>query len=61
MALVTAFWASAGCTHPGGKLPVDAPKLLPYVAPDIDEITGIDESDAAAEAAGTGSAQAPHK
>lgn len=45
---------------------VDAPKLLPYQAPDIDEITGIespDEPDAAG--AGVGSAQnqqrAPHK
>ena len=37
--------ASAGCTHASAKLMVDAPKLLPYQAPDIDEITGIDSSD----------------
>jgi len=41
---------------------VDAPKLLPYHAPDIDEITGIESPDDADEAAGTGagSAQNPH-
>src|SRR5262245_64889022 len=30
------------CTHAGGRLMVDVPKLLPYQPPDIDEITGID-------------------
>jgi hypothetical protein len=60
MALVTGFCAGAGCTHPGGKLMVDAPKLVPYVAPDIDEITGIDSSDEP-EDPGAGSAQSPHK
>jgi hypothetical protein len=45
---------------------VDAPQMLPYQAPDIDEITGIDseetEEDAAAgSGAGSGSAQAPHQ
>jgi hypothetical protein len=34
--------SSAGCGHgAGGKLTVDTP-ALPYHAPDIDEITGID-------------------
>jgi hypothetical protein len=41
---------------------VDIPKMLPYQAPDIDEITGIDSSDVP-EDAGThpGAAQPPHK
>jgi hypothetical protein len=53
----------AGCGHgPGGKVPADTMQynvktkawepLLPYKAPDVDEITGIDSSepDEAAEA-----------
>jgi hypothetical protein len=63
-ALLTALWAGAGCTHAGGKLMVDAPQMLPYQAPDIDEITGIDSEEAdedAASGAGSGSAQPPHK
>jgi hypothetical protein len=54
--------SSGACTHAGGKLMVDAPKMLPYQAPDIDEITGIDP-DAPDEAPppGAGSAQKPHK
>jgi hypothetical protein len=65
-ALLMALWAGAGCTHAGGKLMVDAPQMLPYQAPDIDEITGIDSEEAeededAAPGAGSGSAQAPHK
>jgi hypothetical protein len=59
-ALLTAIWASGGCTHAGGKLPVDLPKLLPYQAPDIDDITGIDSSDEPAEPAAP-AAQPPHK
>ena len=40
MALVV--WLPGACGGgPGGKLAVDTP-ILPYVAPDIDEITGID-------------------
>jgi hypothetical protein len=38
--------------------------MLPYQAPDIDEITGIDSEEAeedAAAGAGSGSAQAPHQ
>jgi hypothetical protein len=42
--LVTLF-ATIGCGHgPGGKLMVDTP-ALPYQAPDIDEITGIDSDE----------------
>jgi hypothetical protein len=60
-ALLTALGAGAGCTHASGKLMVDVPKMLPYQAPDIDEITGIDSD--AEEDTGThaGSAQNPHK
>ena len=60
-ALLTAIWVGAGCTHAGGKLMVDAPKMLPYQAPDIDEITGIDSSEEPEVGAGGGSAQAPRK
>ena len=39
---------------------VDVPKMLPYQAPDIDDITGIDSSDDADEAAaGTGPGTGP--
>lgn len=66
-ALLLALWAATGCTHAGGKLMVDAPQMLPYQAPDIDEITGIDSSEeadedaAAGSGSGSGSAPAPHK
>jgi hypothetical protein len=61
-ALLTAIWAGAGCTHASGKLMVDAPKLMAFQAPDIDDITGID-SDQPDEStsAGSGSAQTPPK
>ncbi len=66
-ALITAGSAGFGCTHAGGKLPVDSPALV-YQAPDIDEITGIDSSDtesdegsAAGSGSGSASAQNPHK
>ncbi|HEY6179230.1 MAG TPA: hypothetical protein VIX73_32470 [Kofleriaceae bacterium] len=39
---------------------VDSPKMLPYQAPDADEIAGV-ESDDDAPAPGQGSAQPPHK
>ena len=57
-----AITAAAACTHASAHLMVDVPRMLPYQAPDIDEITGID-SDEAEQAAGTGSgsAQKPHK
>lgn len=50
----------AACTHAGGRLMVDAPKLLPFQPPDADEIAGVDpDADEAAPPAG--SAQNPHK
>jgi len=51
--------AAAGCTHAGGKLMVDAPKMLPYQAPDIDEITGIDSSETPDETSAPAGAPAP--
>lgn len=62
-AVVAAIWAGAGCTHASGKLAVDVPKMLPYEAPDIDDITGIDSSEepAPSNSAGAGSAQTPQK
>jgi len=52
----------ASCGGSRGRMVVDSP-TLPYQAPDISEITGIDEDDTGdsdAEAAGSGSAtQAP--
>jgi hypothetical protein len=62
-ALLLAASAAGACTHAGGKLMVDAPKMIPYQAPDVDEITGIDSSETPdeAEAPAAGSAQKPHK
>jgi len=61
-ALLAAIWASAGCTHAGGKLPVDAPKLQSFQKPDIDEITGIDSDEPdEGTTAGSSSAKTPHK
>jgi len=59
--LLVAVSAGAACTHAGGKLMVDVPKLLPYQPPDIDEITGVDSDEEAAAAPAAGSAQNPHK
>ena len=60
-----AIAAAGACTHASANLMVDVPRILPYQAPDIDEITGIDpdEADEASDAAGTGSgsARTPHK
>lgn len=53
---------AGGCTHAAGKVPVDNPKLLPYVPPDIDELTGIDSSTPAepdADGTAAGAAQKP--
>lgn len=49
----------ASCGGSRGRVVVDSP-ALPYQAPDISEITGIDEDsgDSDAEAVGSGSAQA---
>ena len=62
-AALAAIGVGAGCTHAGGKLMVDIPKMLSYQAPDIDEITGIDSSEQPDESAGApaGSAQNPRK
>ena len=59
-AVAAAMAAAAACTHAGGKLMVDVPKLLPYQPPDADEIAGID-SDEDAPGTGSGSAQIQHK
>jgi len=59
-ALAGAATAAGACTHAGGNLMVDVPRILPYQAPDIDEITGID-SDEADEAPAPAPAQTPHK
>jgi len=54
--------SAGGCTHASARLAVDAPRLLPYQPPDIDEITGIDSDEEDAKAgAGSGSAQPAHK
>jgi len=45
--LLLALSTVSACSHAGGKLMVDAPRMLPYQAPDIDEITGIDSSEEA--------------
>ena len=57
---LVALSTGTACTHAGGKLMVDAPKMLPYQAPDIDDITGIESSDEAA-AAASAPAQNPQK
>ncbi len=61
-AFLIAIASGVACTHASGKLMVDAPKMLPYQAPDIDEITGIDsEAPDQGQAPSAGSAQKPHK
>lgn len=60
-ALLAAVASAAGCSHASAMLMVDAPKMLPYQAPDIDDITGIESDDSDAPAPGPGSAQPPHK
>jgi hypothetical protein len=58
-----ALWAGSACTHAGGHLMVDAPKLMPYQPPDADELAGIEPADDGDEAAspGPGSAQNPQQ
>ena len=52
-AMMAMFALAGGCTHASANVPVDSPKLVPFQAPDIDEITGIDSDDSdAAPAAG---------
>lgn len=60
-ALLGMMWAAGACTHASANLMVDAPKLMQYQPPDIDEITGIDSDDADQAGAHAGSAQTPHK
>jgi hypothetical protein len=50
--------ALGGCQHAGGKIAVDS-TLLPYKAPDIDDITGIDTDPADAPDATATPAPAP--
>lgn len=58
--LLAALTMAAACTHASANLMVDAPKMLPYQAPDIDEITGIDSEDEdEAQAQPTPAAQPP--
>lgn len=47
----------AGCAGTRGKVVVDSP-ALPYQAPDISEITGIDDDDDSDAASANGSATA---
>jgi len=47
----------AGCAGTRGKVVVDSP-ALPYQAPDISEITGIDEDSDSDSGSATGSAAA---
>jgi len=58
--VLAAMAAAAACTHAGGKLMVDVPKLLPYQPPDADEIAGVDP-DAEEATPPAESAQNPHK
>ncbi|HEY1551163.1 MAG TPA: hypothetical protein VGG28_25210 [Kofleriaceae bacterium] len=54
-ALVLGFLAACG-TH--GQMRVDSP-ATPYIAPDISDITGIDEDDATDSDAGSAATPAP--
>jgi hypothetical protein len=58
-ALLAAAAAAGACTHASANLMVDSPKMLPYQAPDADEIAGVESDDDAPP--GPGSAQPPHK
>jgi hypothetical protein len=53
--------AATACTHAGGRLMVDVPKLLPYQPPDTDEIAGVDADAEDTATPPAGSAQNPHK
>ena len=61
VALLGAFSTAGACTHASAKLAVDVPRILPYQAPDIDDITGIDSDDEDKPAPQRESAQTPHK
>jgi hypothetical protein len=60
-ALLSALSAAAACTHAGGRLMVDSPKMLPYQPPDADEIAGVEADETEDAGAGSGSAQPAHK
>jgi hypothetical protein len=60
-ALMAMTWTLGACTHASANLTVDAPKLMQYQPPDIDEITGIDSDEADQAGAHAGSAHAPRK
>jgi hypothetical protein len=63
-AAISAIAGAAACGGGGaGKIMADT-TILPYQAPDIDELTGIDPDEAETtdgEGAGSGSSQAPQK
>jgi hypothetical protein len=63
--LVCMMWTAGGCTHASANLMVDAPKLMQYQPPDIDDITGIDSDEpdpaAAHPAPAPTPAPTPHK
>jgi len=59
--LMCMMWTAGACTHASANLMVDAPRLIQYQPPDIDDITGIDSDDADQAGTQAGSAQAPHK
>jgi len=59
--VLSALGGASACTHAGGSLPVDAPRLMAYQAPDADELAGVEPADDADEAPSPakGSAQNP--
>jgi hypothetical protein len=59
--LLCMMWAAGACTHASANLMVDAPRLMQYQPPDIEEITGIDSEDPDQAGAQAGSAQTPRK
>jgi hypothetical protein len=59
-ALLMAILFGVACTHASAHLKVDAPGLVAFEKPDIDEITGIDSSEEPAPAE-KGSAQNPQQ
>jgi hypothetical protein len=58
--LVFAVFAGSACSHASANLMVDAPKLLSFQKPDVDEITGIDSAEEP-EPPAAGSAQNPQQ
>jgi hypothetical protein len=60
-ALLIAMSAGVACSHASAHLMVDAPKLMSYQPPDIDELTGIESPEPPDEAVGAGSAQNPQQ